>query len=59
MIAYHCDGPGCDTWQNARAATFPQFLRLVQGSEVVAHFCCRWCLTRWGADNSEPTEVIA
>ena len=56
-LAHHCDRDGCDTWQRTKTS-FPPFLTVTDGAEVLGHFCCLDCLLHWAAACSEPTEVI-
>lgn len=58
-LALHCDGPGCDTWARYGTAGYTQFVTLYDtDDDCLGHFCTLWCMTRWGAQRSEPTEVI-
>lgn len=58
--ALACDGPGCDTWSKDENEIVVQWITLRMAPTDVNewHFCCGWCLTKWGAERFEPTEVV-
>ena len=55
MLAHHCDH--CGTWQRAQTS-FPPFLIVTEGDEVIGHYCCYDCLMLWAATVSTPKEEI-
>jgi hypothetical protein len=56
MIARHCDGIGCDTWQRNNSRLPDEFLTVASHDEIW-HFCCWDCLLKYAA-RFEPVEVI-
>ncbi len=60
-IGLHCDGPECDTWTTDDTIIATQWFTLrtiSRGVDTTWHFCCGWCMTKWGAERFEPTEVV-
>lgn len=55
-VGLHCDGPECDTWSTDEEHFFEWIV--VSFIHTTLYFCCGWCMTKWGADRFEPTEVV-
>lgn len=56
MMAIHCDGPECDTFQRDDIPNHG-FITTHRGNQRARHFCCNACATRYFAKLTKATET--
>lgn len=57
MIAWHCDGPGCDRWQRVYAWPDTWTASWIGIPDANLHFCTWDCVLKYAATKT-PTEEV-